>query len=109
MFLSGFTNIRIKNSRYPTNGYIIFYDFAYFWRVDYHKVIARNIRGYRNKLGFTQESLAAKVSMHSNYIARVERSEEKLSLEGLLKIAKVFKIDPHLLLLPESFMDNAPP
>jgi transcriptional regulator with XRE-family HTH domain len=71
--------------------------------VDYHKLIAANIRGFRKKRGLTQEALAGEVSMHSNYIARVERSEEKLSLDGLLKIARAFKIEPHLLLIPESY------
>ncbi len=71
--------------------------------VDFHAVIANNIRAYRKKLGFTQESLAAKVGLHSNYIARVERSDERLSLDGLLRIAKALKIPPHLLLIPESY------
>lgn len=71
--------------------------------MDHHKLIAANVRGYRKKRGLTQEGLAGKVSLHSNYVARVERSEEKLSLDGLLKIAKALKIEPHLLLIPESY------
>jgi transcriptional regulator with XRE-family HTH domain len=74
--------------------------------VDFHKVIAQNIRVYRKKNGFTQEALAGKVSMHSNYIARVERSEERLSLEGLIKIAKALKIPPHMLLIPQSYKEE---
>ena len=63
-----------------------------------HEVIGRNIRSHRKKLGLTQEALAGKVSFTSNYIACVERAEEKLSLDGLAKIAKALKVDPEILL-----------
>lgn len=63
-----------------------------------HQVIGANIRFYRKKLGLTQEALAGKVSFTSNYIACVERSEEKLSIDGLARIAKALKVHPSELL-----------
>jgi transcriptional regulator with XRE-family HTH domain len=66
--------------------------------VTIHHVIGSNIRRYRKKLGLTQEALAAKVYFTSNYIACVERAEEKVSIDGLAKIAKALKITPDLLL-----------
>jgi transcriptional regulator with XRE-family HTH domain len=74
--------------------------------VDYNKVIAENLRAYRKKLELTQEALAGKVDLHSNYIARVERCDERLSLDGLIRIAKALKIPPHLLLVPESYRED---
>ena len=71
-----------------------------------HKVIGENVRGYRKKRGLTQEALAGKASFHANYIARIERNEEKLSIDGLAAISKALKIAPHLLLLPLSFQER---
>jgi transcriptional regulator with XRE-family HTH domain len=66
--------------------------------VTIHRIIGMNIRRYRKKLGLTQEALAAEVSFTSNYIACVERAEEKVSIDGLAKLAKALKISPDLLL-----------
>ena len=67
-----------------------------------HNIIGMNIRLYRKKLGLTQEALAAKVSFTSNYIACVERAEEKVSVDGLAKLAKALKVSPDLLLKKNS-------
>ena len=72
-------------------------------RVSIHTTLGKNIRKERKRKGFTQETLAAKASFSSNYIACVERAEEKLTLDGLVRIAKALKIEPHLLLIPESY------
>jgi transcriptional regulator with XRE-family HTH domain len=61
-----------------------------------------NIRRYRKEIGLTQEALAAKVYFTSNYIACVERAEEKVSIDGLAKIAKALKIPADLLLKENS-------
>jgi transcriptional regulator with XRE-family HTH domain len=73
--------------------------------VSLKEIIAKNIRGYRKKEGLTQEVLAGKLNLHSNYLARVERLEENLTIDRLEAIAKVFKIAPNLLLIPNSFKD----
>jgi transcriptional regulator with XRE-family HTH domain len=71
-----------------------------------HQIIGANIRFYRKKLGLTQEALAGKISFTSNYVACVERSEEKLSIDGLARIAKALKIPPHMLLIPQSYKEE---
>jgi transcriptional regulator with XRE-family HTH domain len=75
----------------------------YFAVVTIHEIIAKNIRAIRKHRNLTQEALAGKVSFHVNYLARVERCEEKLSLDGLAKIAKALKIKPNLLLLDDVY------
>lgn len=67
------------------------------------KIVAQNVRGYRKKRSFTQETLAAKALRHSNHLARIERNEVGASLTTLAKIAKALKIDPYLLLIIDSF------
>jgi transcriptional regulator with XRE-family HTH domain len=71
--------------------------------VTIHELIAKNIRAFRKHRNLTQEALAGKVSFHVNYLARVERNEEKLSLDGLAKIAKALKVKPNLLLLEDAY------
>ena len=73
--------------------------------MDLQKIISDNLKGYRKKLGITQEALAAKAKMGSNHLARIERGEEGLSLERWAKISKVFGIPPYLLLKPESYKE----
>jgi len=77
---------------YPRGGYRKAIILLYFALVTIHEIIAKNIRSYRKKRNLTQEALAGKVSFHANYIARVERCEEKLSLDGMAKIAKALKV-----------------
>ncbi|MGI0134488.1 MAG: helix-turn-helix domain-containing protein [Candidatus Micrarchaeaceae archaeon] len=68
-----------------------------------HEILGKNIRKQRKKLGLTQEALAAKSHFSSNYIACVERAQEKLTLDGLVRVASALHIAPHLLLIPESY------
>ena len=70
-----------------------------------HEILGSNIRRQRKLLGLTQEALAAKSSFSSNYIACVERAEEKLTLDGLVRVAKILKTQPYLLLKPESYKE----
>ena len=40
------------------------------------------------RLEFTQELLAEKAELHPNYLGRVERGEEHISLAALRRVAK---------------------
>lgn len=42
-------------------------------------------------MGLSQEKLAEKADLHPNYVGRVERGEEQVSLTALLRIAKALK------------------
>ena len=65
-------------------------------------IVAGNIRKYRNRLGFTQEKLAAKCGMHDNYISKVELGKISLGIDNLERIARALKVEPYILLKPES-------
>ena len=59
---------------------------------DYLVVLGVAIRERRRRLGFTQESLAEKADLHPNYLGRVERGEEHISLAALRRIAKALGV-----------------
>lgn len=54
--------------------------------------IGKNLLKARKKLGFTQALVAGEAGVNANWYARLERGEEKASLETLEKIIKVLKI-----------------
>jgi transcriptional regulator with XRE-family HTH domain len=62
-----------------------------------------NIRGFRNKLGISQEKLAEFADLHRTYIGSVERGEYNLTLLTLERIAKALKVEPSLLLIKDSY------
>jgi transcriptional regulator with XRE-family HTH domain len=66
-------------------------------------VFANNLRHYRKTAKLTQEQLGWKSGLHPTYLGRVERGKDTISLNNLEKIAKVLKIQPYLLLVPESY------
>jgi transcriptional regulator with XRE-family HTH domain len=71
--------------------------------VNIKRIIGDNIRGYRHKLKWSQEELAPRVKLSSDYIGRVERGEENISALSLVRISKAFKIKPHLLMIENAY------
>lgn len=54
-------------------------------------ILGEAIRLHRKEAGFTQEKLAEKVDLNPKYLGEVERGEKIISIEALLRIAKVVK------------------
>lgn len=64
----------------------------------YRKVVAKNVRNFRQKLGLTQEGLAEKAEMHWTFISGVERCKYNISLDSIVRLAKALGRLPHELL-----------
>ncbi len=58
------------------------------------------VRKERNKLGLSQEELAAKAGVHRTYIGMIERAEKNITLENIEKVAKALNLK-----LSDSFSD----
>lgn len=58
----------------------------------YRKILGENIRTHRRNMGWSQEKLAEKADLHRNYIGDVERGEENVSVDALMRIATVLKV-----------------
>jgi transcriptional regulator with XRE-family HTH domain len=59
--------------------------------------VGRKIRKYRQAANLSQESLAAKARLHSNYISLLERGGANISVDSIERICKVLKISPSAL------------
>ena len=66
------------------------------------QVLGDNIRAYRSAQDLSQEALAYKSRLTPNYLGCVERAQANISVHNLERIARVLKIAPFLLLLPNS-------
>jgi transcriptional regulator with XRE-family HTH domain len=58
---------------------------------------------YRLESKISQEKLAELSNLHPTFIGRLERGTVNVSLWSLEAIAKALRIEPHLLLIPESY------
>ncbi len=65
-------------------------------------MIGHNIRGFRNRLGISQEKLAELADLDRAYVGCIERAEKSVSAEVLYRIGKALKIKPHLLLVKDA-------
>ncbi len=59
---------------------------------DYRVILGKAIRVQRMRLDLTQEVLAERAELHPNYLGRVERGEEHISLAALRRIAKALSV-----------------
>ena len=66
------------------------------------KVIGDNVRGYRKKLGWTQEKMGVRGKISPEYISSLENGKENPKAETIVKIASVLKITPAMLFEPSS-------
>lgn len=67
------------------------------------KIVADNLRGYRTAAGLSQEQLALDSSVDRAYVGRIERAEFSVSIDILEKLAKTLSIEPHCLLIKDSY------
>ncbi len=61
-------------------------------RMDLSQVIGSRVREERRRLDLTQEELAERVGLSTNYIAHLERGSRGASLQTLEKVAGVLEI-----------------
>jgi len=64
---------------------------------DYRVVLGAAIRKQRKRLRLSQERLSEKADLHPNYVGRVERGEEHVSLIALRRIAKALGVRVRVL------------
>lgn len=57
-----------------------------------YRMIGKNLRKYRQKVGISQEKLSEILDVNSKFIGHVERFERYISLKKLIEIAEYFKI-----------------
>lgn len=57
-----------------------------------YQTVGENIRTMRRRARLTQEQLAEKTDLNTNYIGEIERAEKKITLETLERIAKVLEV-----------------
>lgn len=62
--------------------------------------IGKKIRALRKKRKFSQEYLAHEAMLGRGYYGRVERGEQNVSIQNLIKIAIILHVDPAKLLPP---------
>lgn len=60
--------------------------------------VGKAVRGFRLKMGISQEELADRAALHRTYIGQVERGETNISLVNLVKIANALTVRPATLI-----------
>ena len=64
--------------------------------------VAQNLVYFRYQNQWTQETLAEKINSSSTYISQLENERRNIRIDFLEKIATVFKVEPHELLIPRN-------
>lgn len=72
------------------------------------RILADNIRTYRDQNGLSQEELADMCDLHRTYIGSVEREERNVTLSTLETLANALGIDVPKLLTERAFKDDSP-
>jgi transcriptional regulator with XRE-family HTH domain len=62
------------------------------------KLLGEAVRTRRLEMDVSQEKLAEMVEVHRNYVGKVERGEQNLTIETLVRFADTFKCKPSELL-----------
>ena len=60
--------------------------------IDILKQIGRNLRAERIKRGFSQEKFAEIAGIHMNYIGKIERGEQNLTVKKIVTLINTLDI-----------------
>ena len=62
------------------------------------QIFRNKVKFYRKQLNISQEKLAELSDLSTNYIGDIERTNRKVTIDTIEKVAKGLNIDPTLLL-----------
>ena len=62
------------------------------------KAFGKAVRHYRNKLGFSQESLADRAQLDRSYMSQIERGIKNATLNSIWRISQALEVKPSALL-----------
>jgi len=74
--------------------------------VDIRQIVGDNIRCFRYKMKWTQEKLGETAGLSGDYIGRLERGLENISVENLVKLSIALNIEPSFLLIEDYCHSN---
>lgn len=60
---------------------------------DIHTIVGQNIRKQRKRLGLTQEQLAARARLSSDYVSRLELGKENPTVDVLARISHTCNVN----------------
>lgn len=58
----------------------------------HRRVLGENVRLHRQKAGLTQEKLAELADLHTNFVGDIERGEENVSVDALVRLASSLRV-----------------
>ena len=63
-------------------------------------VFGATVRRFREAQALTQEALAERADLHTNYVSSVERGERNLSLHNIVRLAYALDMEVSAILIP---------
>ena len=61
-----------------------------------------NVRGFRHRLGISQETLAERADLHRTYISEIENGQRNVTLKSVEKLAHALQVSVVSLFLPDN-------
>ena len=61
---------------------------------NYGKIVADNLRAYRNKYRLSQKELAKQIDVHYTTYINYEKNASTIKFMTILKLAKIFNCEP---------------
>lgn len=59
---------------------------------DLRQALGKRVRGLREGVGISQEELAARASLHRNYVGSVERGQRDIGILALSRLATALEV-----------------
>lgn len=72
---------------------------------DFRSSLGEAIRRRRKAMNLSQEAFAEVLDVHRNYVGLIERGEQNITLETLVKLCRAFRCQPSDL-LPDVPLDQ---